>query len=113
MKTKKFVLAFLIFIGVNAFGQTNSVSGVITDVKPHFGGQYAMNVDKTEVILIVNPKDKTGKTFEINKHYKNLLIESEGKYILNPKYANKSFKVTYKVNGKGWKCIQSLKPYKK
>ena len=113
MKTTNFIIAFLCFVGLNMFGQANSVTGTITDVKPHFAGTQSMRVGLTEIILVPNPKDKTGKTFEINKEYKDLLIESEGKYILNPKYAEKTFTVTYTVNGKGWKCLQSIKSHHK
>jgi hypothetical protein len=110
MKTPNFIFALLCFIGLNSFGQANSVSGLITEVKPHFAESYSMNVGKTEVILMVNP---TSKAFEINKEYKDLLIEKDGKCILNPKYAKKQFTVDYSVNGKGWKCIQSVKPHHK
>jgi|ERR1035437_9823289 hypothetical protein len=110
MKTSNFIFVLLCFIGLNSFAQENSAAGVITNVKPHFAGEYAMNVGKTEVVLIVN---QTDKTFEINKEYKDLLVEKKGKYILNPKYNGKQLHVTYYVNGKGWKCIQSIKSHHK
>lgn len=113
MKTTNYFIAFLCFVGLNLFGQANSVTGVITDVRPHFGNEFAMNVGKTEVVLIVSPKSEGQKVFEINKEYSDLLIEKKGKYILNPKYANKKLHVTYYVNGKGWKCIKSIKPHQK
>ena len=71
-------------------------------------------VEKTELILIKNIADTARNSFEINKGYKDLLIPTEeNKLTLNPKYINQSFKITYKINGKGWKCIQNLKPIKK
>ena len=114
MKPLNFFLALLLFIGFNCYSQTSTIKGKITDVKPKFAGQYALTVKKTELVLITDITDKTGQSFEINKEYKDILIMTEGdKYILNPKYANQSFKITYALNGKGWKCIKNLEPIKK
>lgn len=90
--------------------QTNTISGIITEVKPYFGGEYALTIGKTTLILIVDLKDKSGNSFEVNNEYKDLLIEHKSKYLLNPKYKNKSLNISYKINGKGWKCVQFIKP---
>ena len=94
----------------NYKAQTNTISGIINDVKPYFAGEYALTIGKTTLILIVDLKDKTGNSFEVNNEYKDLLIESKGKYVLNPKYKNKPLNIAYKINGKGWKCVQFIKP---
>jgi hypothetical protein len=108
MKISQLIVALLCFIGLNAFGQT--ISGKVTSVKPHFGGEYALTVGKETFVLLVDKNDKARKSFELNKEYKDILIQHEGKFILNPKYANQPLQITYKVNGKGWKCIQTIKP---
>ena len=116
MKISTFALLFTILIGFNSQAQINTVNGTITDVKPYFANEHALTVgkEKTTLILITNLKDSTGKTFEINKEYHDLLIETKDKkFILNPKYAHKTFSITYEVNGKGWKCIKTLKAIKK
>ncbi len=114
MKTLNFFLTLLFFIGFSCYSQTSTIKGKITDVKPQFAGQYALTVEKTELVLITDINDKTGKSFEINKEYKDILILTEdNKYILNPKYANQYFKITYALNGKGWNCIKKLKLIKK
>ncbi|HXC04656.1 MAG TPA: hypothetical protein VNZ86_07870 [Bacteroidia bacterium] len=88
--------------------QTEGVIGIITAVKPHFANTLVLVVENTELVLTKDPKDKTGKAFELKKKYKDLLLEKDGQYILNPKYAGKRFIIHYTVNGKGWKCIQTL-----
>ena len=54
-------------MGFKGFTQTNTASGIITDVKPYFANEHALTVgkEKTTLILITNLKDSTGKTFEI------------------------------------------------
>ena len=116
MKISTFALLFTILIGFNSQAQINTVNGTITDVKPYFANEHALTVgvEKTVFILITDQKDITGKTFEINKEYHDLLIETKDKkFVLNPKYAHKTFAITYEVNGKGWKCIKTLKAIKK
>jgi hypothetical protein len=101
MKISTLTLLFLILIGFKGLAQTNTVKGIITDVKPSFANEHALTVgkEKTVLILITDLKDSTGKSFK--------------KFILNPKYAHKTFAITYEVNGKGWKCIKTLKAIKK
>jgi hypothetical protein len=115
MKTASFVLSLMFFTTSHFFAQTeaNTISGVIKEVKPHFSGEHTLIVDETELVLLTDIKDKTRKTFEINKQFNDILIDKKGTFILNPKYANKPFKFTYKINGKGWKCIQTIKAIKK
>ena len=114
MKPSLLIITLFLLIGFKGLSQTNTIKGKITEVKPAFGGGYSLMVEKTELILIKNIADTTGNTFEINKEYKDILIPTkENKYALNPKYTNQSFKITYKINGKGWKCIQNLKLIKK
>jgi hypothetical protein len=116
MKISTLTFLFLILIGFKSLAQTNTVTGSITDVKPSFAGEHALTVgkEKTVLILITDMKDTSGKTFEINKEYHDLLIETKGKkFILNPKYAHKTFTITYEINGKGWKCIKTVKAIKK
>ncbi len=116
MKISTLTLLFLILIGFKSLGQTNTVIGTITEVKPSFAGEHALTVgkEKTVLILITDLKDSSGKTFEINKEYCDLLIETKSKkFVLNHKYAKKSFAITYEVNGKGWKCIKTVKAVKK
>lgn len=116
MKISTLTLLFLILIGFKGLAQTCTVKGAITDVKPSFANEHALTVgkEKTVLILITDLKDSTGKTFEINKEYHDLLIETKDKkFVLNPKYAHKTFIITYEVNGKGWKCIKTLKAIKK
>jgi len=110
MRKVKLLTALLFFIGLTAFGQTNSVTGTITDVRL-YNEQYAMTVNGTNIVLIVH-NSKMGTTFEINKEYSDLLIKSNGKYVLNPKYAGKTLIITYQMNGKGWNCIQTIEPSK-
>ena len=116
MKISTLTLYFFILMAFKGFTQTNTASGIITDVKPYFANEHALTVgvEKTVFILITDPKDITGKTFEINKEYHDLLIETKDKnFVLNPKYSHKTFAITYEVNGKGWKCIKTLKAIKK
>lgn len=108
MKKSKIIIPVLLFIVLTACGQTKSIlTGAITNVHT-YNMQYAMTVDNTNIVLIVDLKDTTGTSFEINKKYKDLLVKRDGKFELNPKYARKKFKVTYYVNGKGWKCIKKV-----
>ena len=116
MKALTFSLLLFSFMSFNSIAQTNTVTGKITDVKLYFANEHALKVgkEKTVLILITDQKDSTGKTFEINKEYHDLLIETKDKkFLLNPKYADKMFVITYEVNGKGWKCIKTLKAIKK
>ena len=116
MKISTLTLLFFSLIYFNGLAQTSTVNGTITDVKPYFANEHALTVgkEKTVLILITNLKDSTGKTFEINKEYHDLLIETKDKkFVLNPKYAHKTFAIIYEVNGKGWKCIKTLKAIKK
>lgn len=115
-KKSKIALFVLSFIGLAAFGQTKSYTGSITKVSP-FNDQYAVTVGDMAFILIVDRKDTTGTSFEINKEYKDLLVKREGKYQkregkyeISSKYLNKKFKIDYTVNGKGWKCIKRIEP---
>jgi hypothetical protein len=111
MKKTKFIFVILCFIGLTAFGQSNSVTGTIKNVNS-YNDQYAMTVGNTNLVLIVNLKDKTTTSFEVNKEYSDILIKKDGKYVLNPKYANQTFTITYYVNGKGWNCIKTIEPAK-
>lgn len=105
-KSKLFIAA-LSFIGLAAFGQTKSFTGSITKVSP-FNDQYAITVGNVFFVLIVDPKDKTGASFDINPDNRDLLVKREGKYEIAEKYLNKKFKIVYTVNGKGWKCINKI-----
>ncbi len=109
MKKISLVILFLAFACIAGYAQTGTVQGVITSVKPHFANTFSLQVGDTELILTHDPKDKSGKAFDITRKYKDLLIEKEGQYILNPKYSGKTFSFGYTVNGKGWKCIQTAK----
>lgn len=115
MKIAGLVLSLMFFSASHIFSQSesNTVSGIINEVKPHFAGEHTLIVGETELVLLVDKKDNTGKTFEINKPYRDILLDKKGSYILNPKYANKSFKFIYTINGKGWKCIKSISAIKK
>jgi hypothetical protein len=115
MRKAKFIIAILSLIGLTAFGQTeqsNSVTGTITAVS-QYNENYRLTVGDNSVILMcTRPLSKTAQTFQINQEYKDILIVKDGEYILNPKYAKQSFKISYSVNGKGWKCIQKIEPVK-
>jgi hypothetical protein len=115
MKIASLVLSLMFFTASHAFAQTeaNTISGTIKEVKPHFAGEHTLIVEETELVLLVDKKDKSGKSLEINKPYKDLLLDKKGVFTLNPKYTNKSFKFTYMVNGKGWKCIETISEIKK
>jgi hypothetical protein len=113
MKRIALVITLLVFVSCTGFSQSGNISGVVTSVKPHFANTCLLLVNDTELILTQDPKDKTGKAFEINKKFKDLLIEKEGQYVLNPKYSGKKFSFDYTVNGKGWKCIHSVKLLRK
>lgn len=110
MKKISTIILGIFFLGnTHVFSQTtsNSITGVVTDVKPKFLGNQSLTVDKTELVLIASQSDTTNSTFEINKELKDILVKKDGAFMLNPKYANKTFKFTYSVNGKGWKCISN------
>ena len=109
MKRSPAIVAILFFIATVAFGQANSVSGKITEVRS-FNDQYAITVANTMLVLKKDMNDKTGKSFEINNAYKDILIKTGNTYKLNPAYSGKSFKIVYYINGKGWKCIQTIEP---
>jgi hypothetical protein len=109
MKGISLTIVLFVLSCAAVFSQTGTTTGIITSVKPHFADTYELQVGTEQLILIPDPKDKTGKSFEINRKYKDLIVEKEGVYILNPKYAGKTFILHYTVNGKGWKCIQSVK----
>jgi len=116
MKIASLFFSFMFVTATHLFAQTveaNTLSGTITEVKPHFAGEHTLVVGETELVLLTNTKDKTGKTFEVNAAYKDILLDKKGTFILNPKYANKSFKFIYTINGKGWKCIKSINAIKK
>ena len=115
MKITGFIFSLVFFTASHLFAQSdaNSVSGTIKEVKPHFAGSHTLIVGETELVLLTDTKDKSGKRFEIDKKYNDLLIDKKGSFILNPRYANKPFKFTYQVNGKGWKCIQTISEIKK
>jgi hypothetical protein len=109
MKKSKLLLVLLSFIGLTVFGQqeTKTINGTIKAPRA-FNDQCGLKVDDTFLVLIKDHKDVSGKSFEINAEYKDLIIEKDGKYEIAPKYADKKFKVTYYVNGKGWKCISKI-----
>ena len=112
MKIASFVLALVVFTSTHVFAQaeTNVVTGSVTEVKPHFAGEHTLVVNNEELVLITDLKDPSGNSFEINKEFKDLLIKKDAAFVLNPKYEGKSFKFTYNVNGKGWKCITKVSP---
>jgi hypothetical protein len=112
MKIASFVLALVVFTSTHVFAQaeTNTVTGSIREVKPHFAGEHTLVVNNEELVLITDLKDPSGNSFEINKEYKDLLIKKDDAFILNPKYEGKSLKFTYNINGKGWKCITKVSP---
>jgi hypothetical protein len=107
------VVLLIVFACLNGYAQSGTVQGVITSVKPHFANTFALQVNDAELVLTRDPKDKSGKAFDITKKYKDLLVEKEGQYILNPKYSGKTFSISYTVNGKGWKCIHTVKILRK
>lgn len=115
MRKAKFIIAILSLMGLTAFGQTgqsNSITGTITEVSS-YNENYRLTVGDNSVILIcTRPLSKTAQGFQINQEYQDILIAKDGKYVLNPKYATQSFKISYYVNGKGWKCIQKIEPVK-
>src|ERR1035437_3865433 len=105
-KTRTFIV-LLSFIGLSAFGQTMSFTGAITKARP-FNDQYAITVGDTVFVLIVDKKDTSGTRFDINQESSDLLVKKEGKYEIAPKYLNKTYKIIYMINGKGWKCIKKI-----
>lgn len=111
-KIASFVLALVFFTSTHVFAQaeSNIVIGTVKEVKPHFAGEHTLMVNNTDLVLITDLKDPSGNTFEINKEYKDILIKKGNAFILNPKYEGKTFKFTYSVNGKGWKCISQISP---
>jgi|ERR1700722_16101259 len=117
MKKSRILVAILAFIGLTAFGQTatesKTVTGKITKAQA-FNDECAVTVDGVFLVLIKDPKDATGHSFEINAEYKDLIVRVEDaqQYEVAHKYAKKKFKVTYYINGKGWKCIEKIEPVK-
>lgn len=111
MKITGFILSFFLLASLNISAQTDTgyVTGIVKEVKPHFGGQQTLMVNATELVLISDPKDATGNTFEINNEFKDILIKKDNVFVLNPKYKNLTIKFAYTVNGKGWKCIANAK----
>ena len=111
MNMKKSILLIILisFIGISAFAQTDAttVTGTITSPNA-FNDQCGLTVGNTFLVLVKDHADASGKSFEINSEYKDLLIVKDGKYEVAPKYAGKTFKITYYVNGKGWKCIKTI-----
>ncbi|MGZ3901215.1 MAG: hypothetical protein ACXVNQ_12020, partial [Bacteroidia bacterium] len=61
MRLSVILALFLCCIGFRSVAQSNSVSGVITDVKPYFAGEYALTVSNNTLIIIVDPNDQTKK----------------------------------------------------
>jgi hypothetical protein len=114
MKIAGLVLSLMFFTTSHMFAQseTNTVSGTIKEVKPHFAKEHTLIVGETELVLLTDTKDKSGKSFEINKPYTDILLDKKGTFVLNPKYANKHFTFTYTINGKGWKCIKEISAVK-
>ena len=112
---KKFQLTFLLLVlaCIASYAQSGTVQGVVTSVKPHFADTYALQVGDTELILTHSAKDKSGKAFEINKKFRDLVVAKDGQYILNPKYAGKKLSFDYSINGKGWKCIHTVRTTRK
>ncbi len=112
MKIASFVFALVLLTSTHVFAQTeaNTVSGIIKEVKPHFAGAHTLVVNSADLVLITDLKDPSGNTFEINKEYKDILIKKGDAFVLNPKYDGKTFKFTYSINGKGWKCITQVDP---
>lgn len=112
MKRIKLVIAAaLFFMGGAVFAQTNSITGKLTALRA-YNDEYAFTVDSVPLVLIKNVNNKTKTSFDINPEYKNILIKRKGVYVLNPKYADKVFKISYTVNGKGWKCIKTIESVK-
>jgi hypothetical protein len=113
MKKISLVILLLALVCYKGHAQSGTIQGAITSVKPHFANTILLQVGDTELILTRDPKDKSGKAFDITKKYKDLVLEKEGQYILNPKFSGKTFSFGYTVNGKGWKCIQTVKSLRK
>ncbi|HVA99065.1 MAG TPA: hypothetical protein VNG53_09235 [Bacteroidia bacterium] len=112
MKKSKFIiLVALFFVGLTAFAQTKSITGKLISVKP-YNDEFMIKVGNTSFVLIKNLKDKSKTSFEINSDYKDILVEKNKKFEINPKYINKVFKVSYYINGKGWKCIKTIEQSK-
>ena len=112
MKKAKFILAILSFAGLAAFGQDKKITGKIQSVDP-YNDEFRVTINDTAFVLIVQPSDASKKKFDVNKEYKDILVEKKGKYELNSKYAEKTLVFSYYVNGKGWKCIKTIEPSKK
>jgi hypothetical protein len=106
-KVYLFATTALLFLVLSAFEQTNTITGKITAVHP-FNDEYAVTVGNTTMVLMIGKRDSTGYLFAINREYQDILIKNKGEYVLNPKYTNKLFTVSYTVNGKGWKCIKKI-----
>ena len=93
-KSKLIVLVALFFIGLTAFAQIKSITGKLTSVRP-YNDEFMLTVGNSSFVLIKNLKDKSKTSFEINPEYKDILVEKNGKYELNPKYINKVVTVSY------------------
>lgn len=113
MKKSVLILALITFFGFTAFSQaeTKTVTGEINSPAA-FNDQCGVKVDNEFFVLIKDHKDQSGKSFEINEKYKDLIVENKGEYKIASKYAHKKFKITYYVNGKGWKCIKEIEEVK-
>jgi hypothetical protein len=111
MKKSTFIVVLLVFIGITAFGQTKKIKGTITAVHP-YNDQYQLTIHDSSFVLMVDPKDVSRKKFIVKKRYRDLLIQKKGEFELNPKYANKTFILTYYQNGKGWNCIKTIEASK-
>jgi hypothetical protein len=114
MKTRIYALLFMLFASTSIFAQneSGSVTGSVKEVKPHFGGQQTLVVANTDLVLISDPKDASGNTFEINSQFKDILIREGNQFVLNPKYKDKIIRFNYTINGKGWKCISTASEVK-
>ncbi len=111
MKKSGLIVAILFLIVFGVFGQTKAVIGKVKEVKP-YNDQYRLTINDTNYVLIVDAHDASKKSFDVNKKYKDILVKGKEEYDLNPKYANENLKVTYYINGKGWRCIKTIEPSK-
>lgn len=109
MKKYGLIALVLLFSAFVASAQTKqlTVTGKITKAR-QYNEQFAFTVHDTVLVLITNMKAGQIKGFQVNKAYKDILVKQKGKYVVNPKYENHTYKIDYYVNGKGWKCIKAL-----
>ena len=112
MKKSRIIITILSVIGLTAFGQDKTITGKIESVSP-YNDEFRLTINDTAFVLIVQPNDASKKKFDVNKQYKDILVEKKGKYELNSKYAEKTMVFSYYINGKGWKCIKTIEPSKK